>query len=415
MNDLFRQQALDHARRGRLDGAVVLATPLTVKLLSLLAAAIVAGVVIFAATASYARRETAPGWLTPDQGVVRAVAATGGRVEAILTEEGARLEAGDPIARLRLDRQTPDGASGEQILTALRAQAEAAAQSARAEIARLQLEAERQRTALISLQRERVEVRDQIALQAEQVALAQDQIVRAEQLSERGYLSGRELDDRRQRALAARQALAGLERTLAGLGRQISDAEAGISAAPLDIAAARARAASAEAALQERLSGQEARTSALVSAPGPARVAALPVRPGQSLAPGETVAVLVPEGGTLIAELYLPTRAAGFIKAGQEVRLRVDAFPHQRFGTARATVTSVSRTVLAPSEASIPGLNLTEPVFRVEAALDRADIEAYGEVIPLQPGLLVSADIVIDQRNLIEWLFDPLFAAGRRG
>ncbi|MCR9128921.1 MAG: HlyD family secretion protein [Alphaproteobacteria bacterium] len=415
MTDLFRKQAIDHAYRRRLDGSVVLATPLSIKLLGLLSAIVVAGVVIFASTASYSRRETAPGWLTPDQGVVRAAALSGGRIEAILTEEGASLEAGAPIARLRLDQQTEDGAAGEQILAALRIQAEAAAQSARTEIARLQLEARRQGDALETLQRERSGVVEQITLQRQQVSLAEEQIERAEQLAERGFLSGRELDDRRQRALAARQALAALERTRTGLDRQITDARSAIEAAPLEIEAAEARARSAEAALQERLSGQAARTVAVVSAPSAARVAALPVRPGQTLSPGETVAVLVPAGGTLIAELYLPTRAAGFIAPGQTVNLRVDAFPHQRFGTAEAVVTSVSRTVLAPNEAAIPGLTLQEPVFRVEAALQRTDMEAYGEVIPLQPGLLVSADIIIDRRNLIEWLFDPLFAAGRRG
>lgn len=415
MTDLFRQQALDHALRRRLDGSVVLATPLPVKLLGLLSALAVAGVVIFSATATYARRETAPGWLTPDQGVVRASALSGGRVEAILTEEGAALAPGAPIARLRLDQQTEGGGAGEQILAALQAQAEAAAESARTEIARLELEARRQEAALETLRRERGDVADQIALQREQVTLAETQIERAVQLSERGFLSGRELDDRRQRALAARQSLAALERTLTGLDRQIADAEAAIAAAPLEIEAAQARARSAEAALQERLSGQTARTVAVVAAPAAARVAALPVRPGQTLSPGETVAVLVPEGGALIAELYLPTRAAGFIEPGQSVKLRVDAFPHQRFGTAEAIITSVSRTVLAPNEAAIPGLTLQEPVFRVEAALQSAEMEAYGEVIPLQPGLLVSADIIIDRRNLIEWLFDPLFAAGRRG
>ena len=91
------------------------------------------------------------------------------------------------------------------------------------------------------------------------------------------------------------------------------------------------------------------------------------------------------------------------------------AYPHQRFGSGKATITAISRTVLAPNEAAIPGLNLQEPVFRVEAMLERAEVDAYGETIPLQPGLLLNADIILDRRSLIEWLFDPLFAAGRRG
>ncbi len=413
--DLFRKQAVDHVTRGRLDGSVVLAVPLSVRLLGLLAALIVAGVTLFAATASYARRETAPGWLTPDQGVLRAAAVQGGRIEALLVQEGDLVAAGQPLARLAIDAELEDGDAGSRILAALESQAAAARQAAEAEIARIEREAERRRTSLDGLQRERRGVTEQISLQREEIALAQGQIDRAETLAARGFLSERELDDRRQRLLAARQSMALLERTRAGLDRQISDAEAAIQSAPLEIQEARARASAAAASLDERLTQQSLRTAYVVAAPGPARVAALPGRPGQTLAPGAPVAVLVPEGGHLVAELYLPTRAVGFIEPGQEVRLRVEAFPHQRFGTVSARVTAVSRTVLAPSEAAIPGLAIQEPVFRVEAALDRELIEAYGQALLLQPGLMVSADIVIDRRNLIEWLFDPLFAAGRRG
>ncbi|MGJ3231934.1 MAG: HlyD family secretion protein [Oceanicaulis sp.] len=415
MSDLFRREAIDHHARGRLDGTVVLAVPLAVKLLGALAALIVAGVVLFASLASYSRKETVPGWLTPDQGVVRAAALAGGRVEEILVAEGDAVRPGDPLARVRLDTDTADGAAGARILSALRDQAEAAAASADAEIAGIEHEAARLTASLTGLSRERAELVRQIALQREQVVLAEDQIERAETLSERGFLSGRELDDRRQRALAARQQLAALERNLAAVDRQIADAEAGIDGAPLQVEAARARARSAAAALEERLSAQGARTEAVITAPAAATIAALPVRRGQTLAPGETVAVLVPEGGSLVAELYIPSRAAGFIEPGQSVRLMYQAYPHQRFGSGEAVVTHVSRTVIAPNEAAIPGLQLAEPVFRVEARLSSAEIEAYGEAIPLQPGLMLSADIIIDERTLIEWLFDPLFAAGRRG
>jgi membrane fusion protein len=53
-------------------------------------------------------------------------------------------------------------------------------------------------------------------------------------------------------------------------------------------------------------------------------------------------------------------------------------------------------------------------VFRVRVALARDDIHAYGEAIPLQPGMLLTADIVFDRRSLIRWLFDPLFAVAER-
>ena len=90
------------------------------------------------------------------------------------------------------------------------------------------------------------------------------------------------------------------------------------------------------------------------------------------------------------------------------------AFPHQKFGTGRGVVTSVSRTVLAPSEVSLPGIQVQEPVFRVRVRLARESVDAYGEALALQPGMLLTADVVIDRRTLVEWLLDPLYAAGRR-
>ena len=53
-------------------------------------------------------------------------------------------------------------------------------------------------------------------------------------------------------------------------------------------------------------------------------------------------------------------------------------------------------------------------MFRVRVTLEREDIAAYGEAIPLQPGMLLTADVVFDRRSLIRWLFDPLFAVAQR-
>jgi len=97
------------------------------------------------------------------------------------------------------------------------------------------------------------------------------------------------------------------------------------------------------------------------------------------------------------------------------VQLQLHAFPYQRFGVVRGTVKTVSTTVLGPGEISIPGLTIQEPVFRVRATLSRTMVDAYGRSYPLQPGMLLNADIVFDRRTLLQWLLDPLYAIGKRG
>jgi membrane fusion protein len=187
-----------------------------------------------------------------------------------------------------------------------------------------------------------------------------------------------------------------------------------LAAIPIDLQAAGAEARAADAGLDQQRTQTEAQSTYVVTATVAGRIVALPVQRGQTVAPGASLAVVTPQGSTLEAELYAPSRAAGFVREGQEVRLLYQAFPHQKFGTGQGVVTSVSRTVLAPAEIAIPGLQVQEPVFRVRVKLARDSVAAYGETVPLQPGMLLSADVVIDRRSLLEWLLDPLYAAGRR-
>ena len=91
------------------------------------------------------------------------------------------------------------------------------------------------------------------------------------------------------------------------------------------------------------------------------------------------------------------------------------AFPYQKFGTAKGRILTVSRTVLGPQEVAIPGLQVSEPVFRVKVALQSDRVTAYGQEILIQPGMLLSAGVVIDRRSLLEWLLDPIYAVGRMG
>lgn len=51
-----------------------------------------------------------------------------------------------------------------------------------------------------------------------------------------------------------------------------------------------------------------------------------------------------------------------------------------------------------------------QPVYLVTAKLDRQAVHAYGKAMPLQAGMLLSADIVIDRESLIHWILDPLYS-----
>jgi membrane fusion protein len=410
---LFRKEAVAHAT-SRLNGEVMLATPLKVKLLALVLTLSVAAALAFAATASYARKETVTGWLTPEHGLVRVAAQHGGIALSLLVEEGAPVEAGAALAVLRLSTQTSQGDVGKALGEILAAQEAAASARAASVLDGLAAEEQRLRAEGAGLARERLALGEQIALAEQAVALSAAEAERGMAMLANGVLSKREADQRRQAELQARQSLTALRRSGQELDRAITAVRARIAAIPIERAAARAESASTEATLRERMMQHSAESEYVITSPIAGRIAALPAQAGQMLAPGAVVAVVTPQDGRLLAELYVPSRAAGFVRPEQAVRLMYEAFPYQRFGVGRAQVEAVSRTVLAPDEIAIPGLRLGEPVFRVRAALERDTVDAYGERIALQPGMLLRADIVIDRRSLLQWLFDPILAV-RRG
>lgn len=413
MSELFRREAVQNATR-RLEGAVVLATPLSLRTLGLFLAAIIFGVGAFAAKATYARKATVIGYLVPDQGMIRATSQAAGTLQSVMVREGAIVEIGQHIAVLNLATETTAGNVGDVVSAGLATESRAARVKAEARLAQLEVEREQTNNRLSRAQAELAQVESQIDLQKQRVDLARAELERGKEIAKKGYLARREVDARRVAMLGAEQELAALMRQKATSERDIADIRARLASIPLEINAARSEAQTAEANLSQRRAELEARRLQFVTAPVGGRVAALPVTTGQSITAGSTVAVIVPTGGKIEAELLAPSRSVGFVKPGQDVALSLQAFPYQRFGTVAGTVRTVSSTVISPGEVGLQGLSVQEPVFRIRVTLAQDTMQAYSQTIPFQPGMLVSAEVVFDRRSLLEWLFDPIYAVGRR-
>lgn len=175
-------------------------------------------------------------------------------------------------------------------------------------------------------------------------------------------------------------------------------------------AQARARNSADLAALSQRKAETEIRAGLTLVAPIAGEIAAVTAQSAQPALAVPAVATIMPQGSLLEASLFVPTSAIGFIKPGQEVRLRYDAFAYQKFGSFKGRVTEISKTVLTPRE-----LGAGEdgpPVFRVKVALPSDRVKACGEEWLLQAGMMLKADLVLERRRLWEWALEPLRARG---
>lgn len=410
---LFREEALLRRLEVAQPQPLAIAPP-SWRLISLILLVVFVIACGFLFMGNFARKETVTGLLRPQAGEVVLGAERPGTLQSLFVQENQAVSAGDPLYDVRTETTLLDGRTvAAESQAVLEVQSEIAAAETEAQSAELaaQLAAVRQSEsgsrALIDNLRRRRE------LAGERRHIAAEETGRARTLFERSYVTRQELRRKEDAELAAAlederigAELARAADSLAGFG-----AEARRLRARSAVEAARLRMTATQLA-ERRLATAQSR-GFRVRAPIRGRVTALRGAAGMWVQPGEPLLTIVPEHGPLVAELYVPSRAVGFIAAGQAVRLHYDAYPFQKFGAAGGRVLSVSRSPLRPGEPS-PGGSAEEAQYVVRVALDRQTIDAFGEQRQLRPGMRLRADLVLESRSFLEWLFEPVLSSSGR-
>ncbi|MEQ1496776.1 MAG: HlyD family efflux transporter periplasmic adaptor subunit [Novosphingobium sp.] len=366
---------------------------------------------VFLSLASYSRTETVSGAITPDAGVSSIVPTRAGIIASLAVQDGQNIPAGTELARIRVEEdgaamQSPTALVEVAIArqdASLAAQSDAAQGSFAAQAAQLAA----QRSGLAA---EIAQLQLQIATQRALIASAQKDLDRARAVANRGFISGRELQVREETLLARQQGLSQFEQALAAKSAALTENERTAAQVAAQGRAETASLSATRAQVAQQAASTAGARSYVLRAPVAGRVTALTARVGQPATPQGPLMTIVPAGAKLRAELAVPSAAIGFVKRGQQVRLAIDAFPYQRFGTVIGTVQTVSASAV-----NTQGLNgTTIAVYPVTVTIDQPRIAAYGRNEPLVSGMTLSARIVTEKRSLLEWLFEPLFAVRRR-
>jgi membrane fusion protein len=98
---------------------------------------------------------------------------------------------------------------------------------------------------------------------------------------------------------------------------------------------------------KQELTESEAKRRLVIVAPETGIATAISAEVGQAVDTSKPLVSVVPDGAILQAHLYAPSNTVGFVKTGDTVLLRYQAYPYQKFGHAEGTVLSVSRTAIS--------------------------------------------------------------------
>jgi len=410
---LFRKEVLSHQSE-RLTGTITLAQPLSIKITVLIIVSIAIAIVAFLFSAEYSRKETVRGFLMPNKGVIKSFSNQGGTIEKLWVKEGDKVLKGQPLATIIVQQNNSNGIDlSTQLAEQLNAQANLLIDEVSQhkelkikELSNLQVQN-------VALGNEKIALEDQLALADEKLMLLSEQQLDFNQLNKSGYVSNLEKDRQQQALLEAKQEKQNIARLLLLHQNQLNQVSFNIKNIPQQYTLRINNLKRQQADLQRQLAQVASNYKYTITASNNGVITGIQVVEGETLsqtrAQAKPLLHIIPQGSKLIAELLLPTRSAGFIQIGNSTRLRFDAFPYQRFGFINSEITRIDQTLITPNETQLP-VTLQEPVYRLRAKLDKQKMRAFGKAFDLKSGMLFEADIMLEQRTVIEWLLEPIYS-----
>jgi len=420
MGALFRPEVAEAQRQNWL-GHVQLVRPLSLSLFTVGALVTLMLVLAFLFFGEYTRKARIGGVLVPDLGVIRLVPPIQGRVLERRVHEGQSVRAGEIMFVLALESSTLSSNVQARVQHSLEERRRSLEEAARQQAVLTESELLSLQRRLDEMMRERHQIEAEATLHRQRLALAQQSLERLESLSRDQFISPAQVQAKKEEVLGLQAQAQALERQSATLARDRAALEGERRGLPMLLKSRQGAIERDLAALAREAAEQDAVRQIVVRAPQDGTVSSVLAEPGQSVSPASALASLIPAGAQLQAHLFAPSGAVGFVRPNQEVRLRFEAFPYQKFGHQNGRVLQVSRTPLAAPELAgltlagpTGGGNVDEPMFRITVAMEQPELSAFGTTQPLVAGMRMQADVLLERRRLVEWLFAPVLGLTNR-
>lgn len=404
--------------------------------------AFLAGLLLWSVLGRLDIAAVAEGKLVPHSFLKIVQPAEGGIVQEILVREGEAVAAGQVLMRMNsrlsaAERRSLQADFYRKTLTLARIDAELGEQTFRAEAGapaalvreiEAQLAANRaaleaalaeERARLEKARRELAAARQVEAKLAETLPHYRAQDAAFEKLSKDGYAGPLMASDKRRERIEKEQELATQAHLIASAHAALAESEKRL----VQIGAEHRRRLHAE---RNELQGQveklieerakQAHREGLLElkAPQAGLVKDLATHTaGTVVQPGTVLLTLVPQDDRLRAEVWVSNQDIGFVRPGQAVKVKLAAFPFQKYGMVEGTVEHVSADA---SDGSAPGQagaaaekGARAPLtYRALVALEAMHLGADGERLALGPGMQATAEILLGTRTVAEYLLSPV-------
>jgi hemolysin D len=128
---------------------------------------------------------------------------------------------------------------------------------------------------------------------------------------------------------------------------------------------------------------------------------------GSVVREAEPIVTLVPMNVPLEAEVSVNALDIARLSVGGAVRLKFDAYPFQKFGTASGKVRTISQDAYTSETKETKGVSAL-PYFKARVALTKERELESTKPIRLLPGMAVTAEMNVGRRSVISYFLYPL-------
>lgn len=409
---LFRPEASSR-RAPQFYGDIVLMRPvsLTVLLWLLLVVFVLAATLLICG--HYTSKAHVTGILLPDRGILKIFPLQSGTLVECHVRNGQRVRKGDLLFVLSSDRSTSAVRSvGAETHRQFLARRQSLLDERATSTSLSAQQAADLRDRLVKLENQQTALTSEIRIEEAQLKLDEETIGRYRELENAKLISVLDLREKERIPLQQQKTIEELRRSQIALQQERKDLYSQLARLPLQLQVQNASLERAIYELDGQLNEQEASHQAVVRSPADGTLSSVLDHVGMRVEANTTLAALVPSGARLEAHLYAPGSAIGFIKPGETALLRYRAYPSEQAGRQIAELSDISQVALTPGDyATRTGFAAEEPMYEMIARLPSQTLTVFGRPRVLWPGMDLQADILLERRNLIDGLLEPILTA----
>ncbi|MGD9799329.1 MAG: HlyD family type I secretion periplasmic adaptor subunit [Parvularculaceae bacterium] len=122
---------------------------------------------------------------------------------------------------------------------------------------------------------------------------------------------------------------------------------------------------------------------------------------GGVVQPGQTIVEVVPHGDTPLIEAKIKPADIGFLRVGQEARVKVSAYDASTYGSLNGTIETISPDAIENEKDG-------QRHFLITVRLKDSALKTKDGALPLMPGMAAEVDVLNGKRTVLAYMLKPL-------